>query len=694
MPEKDTTKSTPASTPQLDAALEYLDMGFSVIPVKRADKKPYFEWKEFQERYPTQDEIYKWWELYPDANVAIVCGKLSGIFCVDADGPIGIEWMNKSLPRTTVYSQTAKGVHAIFAYPDGPVVIRNNVRLYEEVDIRGEGGYFVAPPSIHATGHTYQWIMKEGGWDELSTYRPASAQISSGGIDLSGVKSSPVNAPVGKGSRNSTLAQLAGKWVGAGLDDDEIGTLAKAWNARNLPPLGDAELKKTIASVRKTHTRNHPTEIITCDLEADVQSCKFQSIPEDLLSPGGILGDFMDYIDRSSAVSHPVFNIAAAISTLGAIAGHRFETETRLKTNIYSIVLGYAGSGKDAPQSAIPNLLLHTDAHRVVGPNVITSEAALLKFVSNPDRGSTICFLDEIGLVMKAIKRPNSSAFEVPTMLMKLFSAVNRPYLKPYATGDDLVVKWHHVGLYGASTPAHFWSGFTRSEAADGFLARILIFESRHERSMAKTAVDTSISSGLVQDLNDIFKQGCEFKDTNLVRQPVPKMVTKSKAASSYFAEWEAGIIAQQNAMQQQDEGIAAIYGRAPEHAHKLALIHALSIGGASIEHVDLPSVQWAIRFMEHQLVHTMEQIKDNIAENEWHAEQQKILKIIKRVATVDRPGATAREIQKFGVKCQPKVFDALIQSMMAAGEIISIEHKPARGPASTIFAIAKEKPA
>jgi len=57
----------------IDAALEYLDRGFSVIPVKRTDKRPYVRWEEFQHRLPTADEIEHWWSSRPDANVAIIC---------------------------------------------------------------------------------------------------------------------------------------------------------------------------------------------------------------------------------------------------------------------------------------------------------------------------------------------------------------------------------------------------------------------------------------------------------------------------------------------------------------------------------------------------------------------------------------------------------------------------------------------
>lgn len=73
------------STDILDAALEYVDMGFSVIPVKRRDKRPLIKWQEFQRRLPSREELESWWERWPEANVAIVCGRISGPIPADQE---------------------------------------------------------------------------------------------------------------------------------------------------------------------------------------------------------------------------------------------------------------------------------------------------------------------------------------------------------------------------------------------------------------------------------------------------------------------------------------------------------------------------------------------------------------------------------------------------------------------------------
>ena len=69
-------------------ALWLLSKGFSVIPVSK-EKKAIIEWKEFQERHPTEEEVSRWWTRTPDANVAIVTGAISNLLAIDVDTQTG-----------------------------------------------------------------------------------------------------------------------------------------------------------------------------------------------------------------------------------------------------------------------------------------------------------------------------------------------------------------------------------------------------------------------------------------------------------------------------------------------------------------------------------------------------------------------------------------------------------------------------
>ena len=157
----------------LNYALDYAKRGWPVIPLfpirngvcgcqKGKDcpspgKHPQIPWKKTGGSIdPTQ--IKNWWGQCPDSNIGIPTGHKSGVLLLDLDGPDGFKSVeNYTFPRT-VKSQTGKGAHTLFKYPEN-ITIKNAVRIMPGVDIRGEGGLFVAPPSRHISGNDYKWLV-------------------------------------------------------------------------------------------------------------------------------------------------------------------------------------------------------------------------------------------------------------------------------------------------------------------------------------------------------------------------------------------------------------------------------------------------------------------------------------------------------------------------------------------------------
>ncbi len=76
------------TSPVLEAALDYLSRGWSILPVSQ-DKRPLRPWAEFQTRRPTEAEVRGWYAKWPSAGVGIVCGKISGHIVVDVDPRAG-----------------------------------------------------------------------------------------------------------------------------------------------------------------------------------------------------------------------------------------------------------------------------------------------------------------------------------------------------------------------------------------------------------------------------------------------------------------------------------------------------------------------------------------------------------------------------------------------------------------------------
>jgi hypothetical protein len=143
---------------RLEAALEYLFKGFSVIPVK-PDKTPFVSWQQFQKERPTESQIRAWWEAYPNANIGVITGQISGICVIDRDDMTKSE-IEEHLSDSQLIPTACTprgGQHLYFRMPATPM--SNNVGAIPGCDFRGEGGYVVAPPSTNGTGTGYTWVI-------------------------------------------------------------------------------------------------------------------------------------------------------------------------------------------------------------------------------------------------------------------------------------------------------------------------------------------------------------------------------------------------------------------------------------------------------------------------------------------------------------------------------------------------------
>jgi len=145
-------------------AKKLVDMGLSVIPLKKREKTPAIpSWEEYQHRLPTDMELHKWFDNGKN-NIAIVCGKVSKNFItLDFDKKDTINFVIGNIESyigRTYVSETNRGYHLGFRLPINidEKFIRSREFKNLGIDLRGEGNYIVAPPSIHPSGKPYQFI--------------------------------------------------------------------------------------------------------------------------------------------------------------------------------------------------------------------------------------------------------------------------------------------------------------------------------------------------------------------------------------------------------------------------------------------------------------------------------------------------------------------------------------------------------
>ena len=203
----------------------------------------------------TQDheQIEAWWTKWPTANIGVVCG--DGLMVIDIDGDDGERWLDRKEVPATLVATSGRGRHLYYeGRGDGAL------GLGPRVDVIGKNRYVVAPPSLHSTGHRYEWLTdplttpmaKLPAWvyEALATKLPNSRTR---GNDHR--RTHPrVNRPVyTEGERNVGLFRRASAMRRfGGLDDDELkAALAVTNDKRCQPPLPDSEVDGIATSAAK-----------------------------------------------------------------------------------------------------------------------------------------------------------------------------------------------------------------------------------------------------------------------------------------------------------------------------------------------------------------------------------------------------------------------------------------------------------
>ena len=144
----------------LDAALEYRKRNMAPIPIQYRGKKPLVKWGEYQDQLPTEAEVKRWFERGLK-NLALVTGH-SGLTVLDFDDASAymhwLRWCAKVngyaqvVARRTFRVRTARGMHIYTRLPDAT---RTRALRGSGLDIKSQGGYVLAPPSIHPSGAEY-----------------------------------------------------------------------------------------------------------------------------------------------------------------------------------------------------------------------------------------------------------------------------------------------------------------------------------------------------------------------------------------------------------------------------------------------------------------------------------------------------------------------------------------------------------
>lgn len=258
-------------------AVEYAEQGWAVFPVEPSGKKPMVKWTDESSSDP--DAVREMWDLCPGANIGIDCGK-SGLVVIDIDDLDAVRVLAEKFgfdpsADETAVARTGRGGLHIY-YRAGAESVRNSAsKVADHVDVRGDGGYVVAPPSGHESGNSYEWVRRvepkpiPESMVKVFNYReepkrvelPPERAHEKWGLAILSAEVFAVETSL-PGQRNNQLNRSAYLVYGAvkgGHLDHTIATMRLRQAATHVG-LDEAEAERTLASAWEGAEARHPQD--------------------------------------------------------------------------------------------------------------------------------------------------------------------------------------------------------------------------------------------------------------------------------------------------------------------------------------------------------------------------------------------------------------------------------------------------
>ena len=561
---------------ELELALSYARMGVKVFPCRSEDevtddydpetgeiivlkaKTPLLS-NGFKGATNNIALIERMFPRFPGAMVGIPTGEQLGAWVLDVDvhkdddGNVingyealaALEDKYGPLPETATARTAGGGEHRYFKHVPGVRNIGKNAdnkhgRLGPGLDVRGSGGYVIAPGSRTADGREYTWVDYDGdGLPPLASApdwllalvlpQPLQATSTQPYTYTSGSNDAYVDRAVedelaslattpqgGRGEAVNRSAFSLGTLVGAGAlsrADAEDGLWRAAVGCGVVAKDGEREIRAKIkrgldAGIKQPRAIPEPdyrddtpsiditrlvsgkkskAEPTTVEQpqeheDEDLPDYKLEAIAdlEDLTYPGGLVQDIVDWIVASSEQPCRTLALAAALPLVAALAGPRYSTGGRdTRPNIYTVALAESGFGKEHARSQIKRLLMASRGvfEKFGGPARIMSASALREVLE--ENQSVNCQIDEFGGFMRNITDRKASSHQqaISTDLRDYYSA-SSTYFEGAAYRGSPPKRIYNPNLciHGTSTPDQFWSAMSSASAEDGLLPRLVLF--------------------------------------------------------------------------------------------------------------------------------------------------------------------------------------------------------------------------
>lgn len=598
------------------------------------------------------NKINYWWNIYPAAAPAMDIGK-SGFVVIDADRHSddcdGVDALfelfnfhNYNPSNVPFVFTPNNGIHYYFKQPVDKKITNRRGKLPKGVDVRGVGGYVLAPGAFLEDGRRYipnldisfapelpEWIVEiiEAKPPKPSTALVPVLNISSKSEDnidkyvkkaLESEYNNVLNAV--QGSRNNTLNEAAfslGTLVGAGklsFGDAESCLFSAAIHIG----LNKIEAKKTINSGLSSGIKNprdlnsiihnnlYSEYIFTDDNsveeflenareDAGVADSKIADVPL-IPYPVGLVGELAKWITDTAITPQPNLSIGAALSIIATLTGRQFMTPLNGATHLYIINIAGTAQGKDHPQKMVTKILNNLDLSHLVGGGGFISMTAIINLIEK--RPISVSVMDEFGDFLSRVMSKQSTTYEqaIPEIFRKLWSTNFDVFASPLWAGREPVEVYAPAfNILGSTTPLQLYSTLKNGALENGTLNRFLIFSPHAYVESIDDPLPIQMPLELKEKLRAIYTASgtlsLSSKECPSSEPMTIKIEWQDQQAKDFYADFRRSV----NNIIKEDERRSYFLGRSAEMCLRIATIIAIGDNRRSVSINDVYMAQYLV---------------------------------------------------------------------------------------------------
>ena len=354
----------------------------------------------------------------------------------------------------------------------------------------------------------------------------------------------------------------------------------------------------------------------------------------------GVLGLLVNHMLETATRPQPILAVGNALCALGALMGHRYRTETNLRSNLYIVGIADSGSGKNHSREVINKLFFEAKLAQYLGGNKIASGSGLLAALK---RHPALLFQqDEFGMFFQAVAdRRHGQRYltEILDLMTELYTASGTMFLgTEYAsvgvktTRQDITQPC--LCVYGTTTPHHFWSALQSTNVVDGSLARFLILPTDDDYPEENENVGIQKSpASLLRALARVANGGIAGKGnlagltTDGTTAVDPMVVPMEPSARVLFKNLKQTVT--NRLRQARGTPFTSLLSRIGENAAKVALIRGVSFNPTQpvIREQD---AAWAIALVEISVATVIRMVEEHVADNIVEHNHKRVLGILR----------------------------------------------------------------